>query len=46
MFTFAWQKHELGDVRIMFKYFTLQSWHSEAERNVTAVPGINILAAS
>lgn len=42
---FSWQKYELEDLRIMFKYFTLQSWHSEAGWNMTAVHGIKVLPA-
>lgn len=42
IFTFAWQKYGLEDVRIVFQYFTLQSWHSEAGWNVTAVHGTNL----
>lgn len=45
IFTFAWQKYVLEDVRIMFKYFRLQSWHSEAGWNVTAVYRIKALPA-
>lgn len=45
IFTFAWHKCALEDVRIMLKYFPLQSWHSEAGWNVATARGIKVLPA-